>query len=177
MRPSTLALAVTLAATAAGAQEAGEVRDLEFPIRELLLRVQDLAGRVQALQVRETATETRIELPADILFDFDKADIRRAAEPALAQAAEIIRQGAKGTVRIEGHTDAKGASAYNAKLSQRRAAAVQKWLVDREAVKGRFASSGFGAQRPVAPNTRPDGSDDPEGRQKNRRVEIVFSRK
>src|SRR3954454_4188303 len=149
MRPSTLALAVTLAATAAGAQEAGEVRDLEFPTRELLLRIEDLAGRVQSLQVRETATETRIELPADILFDFDKSDIRPEAAAALKQAAELIRQGAKGTIRIEGHTDAKGGPAYNSKLSQRRAASVAKWLVDTEAVNARFASNGFGAQRPV----------------------------
>src|SRR4051812_41014811 len=99
MRPSAFALAVTHAATVAGAQEAGDIRDLEFPTRDLLFRVQDLAGQVQTLQVRETATETRIELPADILFDFDKADIRPTAEHALAQAAEIIRKSAKGTVR------------------------------------------------------------------------------
>ena len=179
MRPSTIALALALAlvTNTAEAQETGDIRVLEFPTSDLLFRVEDLAGRVQSLQVRETATETRIELPADILFDFDKSDIRPEAAAALKQAAELIRQGAKGTIRIEGHTDAKGAPAYNSKLSQRRAASVAKWLVDREAVKARFASSGFGAQKPVAPNTKPDGSDDPGGRQKNRRVEIVFSRK
>jgi len=128
MRPSTIAfaLALALATTTAQAQETGDIRLLDFPIRDLLFRVEDLAGRVQTLQVRETATETRIELPADILFDFDKADIRPEAAAALKQAAELIRQGAKGTIRIEGHTDAKGAPAYNARLSQRRAASVEK---------------------------------------------------
>jgi outer membrane protein OmpA-like peptidoglycan-associated protein len=55
---------------------------------------------------------------------------------------------------------------------------VQKWLVEREGLRGmRFQTKGFGAERPVAPNAKPDGSDDPEGRQKNRRVEIVFGKR
>jgi outer membrane protein OmpA-like peptidoglycan-associated protein len=147
------------------------------PPLDLVLRVDNVGGQVQALQVRETATETRIELPADILFDFDKADIRPAAEAALRQAAEVIRKGARGTVRVEGHTDAKGSPAYNKKLSERRAASVQKWLTEREGLRARFAIAGFGAERPVAPNAKPNGADDPEGRQKNRRVEIVFGRR
>lgn len=152
--------------------------DLQLaPAIDLAFRVENVGGQVQALQVRETATEMRIELPADILFDFDKADIRAAAEAALRQAAEIIRKAARGTVRIEGHTDAKGTPAYNQKLSERRAAAVQNWLASREHLQVKFTTKGFGATKPAAPNTKPDGSDDPEGRQKNRRVEIVFGRK
>jgi outer membrane protein OmpA-like peptidoglycan-associated protein len=161
-----------LCATVAHAQEhAGQILDLIF-------KVEDLGGKVESLQVRETETETRIELPADILFDFDKADIRPAAAPALKQAAELIRKGARGTVTIEGHTDAKGSAGYNQKLSERRSASVRKWLVEREGLRStRFQAKGFGAARPVAPNTKPDGTDDPEGRQKNRRVEIVFGRR
>jgi outer membrane protein OmpA-like peptidoglycan-associated protein len=163
---------------------AGATRDLVFvaidlvPSRPLDLefRVENVSSEVQALQVRETATETRIELPADILFDFDKADIRAAAETALNQAAEVIRKGARGTVRIEGHTDGKGTPAYNQKLSERRAAAVRKWLAERAGLRVKFATKGFGAAKPVAPNVKPDGSDHPDGRQKNRRVEIVFGR-
>jgi outer membrane protein OmpA-like peptidoglycan-associated protein len=161
-----------LCATPANVQEhAGKILDLIF-------KVEDLAGKVESLQVRETETETRIELPADILFDFDKADIRSAAAPALKQAAEIIRKGARGTVTIEGHTDAKGSAGYNQKLSERRSASVRQWLVEREGLRGtRFQSKGFGAARPVAPNTKPNGADDPQGRQKNRRVEIVFGKR
>jgi outer membrane protein OmpA-like peptidoglycan-associated protein len=168
-----------LTASAASAQDiAGEVRDLVFQTGDLEFRVEDLGGRVQSLQVRETATETRIELPADILFDFDKALIRATAEPALNQAAEVLRERARGTVTIEGHTDGKGAPAYNQKLSERRAAAVQQWLTGRAGLtQVRFANKGFGASKPAAPNAKPDGSDDPDGRQKNRRVEIVFGRK
>ena len=173
-------VAGTLCAASAMAQEqlAGSVINLVFTVHNLEFKVENLGGQVQSLQVRETATETRIELPADILFDFDKADIRSTAEAALKQVADLLRQRAKGTVRIEGHTDGKGAPAYNQKLSERRAASVQKWMVEREGLRQvKFANQGFGATKPVVPNTKPDGSDDPEGRQKNRRVEIVFGRR
>lgn len=173
MRRLLVAVVVSaLCATAAYAQQpSGQILDLIF-------KVEDLAGKVESLQVRETETETRIELPADILFDFDKADIRPAAGPALKQAADLIRKGARGTVTIEGHTDAKGSAGYNQKLSERRSASVRKWLVEREDLsRVRFQTKGFGAARPVAPNAKPNGADDPEGRQKNRRVEIVFGKR
>jgi outer membrane protein OmpA-like peptidoglycan-associated protein len=158
-------------------QLSGQIVDLVFNVESLVFRVEDLGGGVQRLQIRETATETRIELPADILFDFDKFDIRASAEPALKRAADLIRKGARGATMIAGHTDAKGSPAYNLKLSEQRSAAVQRWLVEREGLDGaRFQVKGFGAMRPIAPNSKPDGSDDPEGRQRNRRVEIVFSR-
>jgi outer membrane protein OmpA-like peptidoglycan-associated protein len=181
MRRLIMAFALSAAVSIqASAQEAltKEALDLVFTIEPIVFKVENLAGETQTLQVKETALETRIELPADILFDFDKADLRPAAETALRQAAELIRQGARGTVRIEGHTDAKGAPAYNQTLSGRRAASVQRWLVERGGLKGtKFAPRGFGATKPVASNAKPDGSDDPEGRQKNRRVEIVFGKR
>lgn len=166
-------------------QLSGQVRNLDFSVQNLVFKVEnlvfkveDLGGAVQSLQVRETPTEVRIELPADILFDFDKFDIRTAAEPALKQAADVIRKGARGTVLIEGHTDSKGSADYNRKLSERRATSVRNWLVEREGLRQvRFATKGLGASRPVAPNAKPDRSDDPAGRQKNRRVEIVFGRR
>lgn len=154
-----------------------QIVDLRFKVEDLGGKVQGLAGRVETLQVKETATETRIELPADILFDFDKYDIRPRAAAALKQAADILRQRAKGRVRIEGHTDSKGSHSYNQTLSERRAASVQKWLVGHEGLKNlKFVALGFAETHPVAPNAKPDGSDDPDGRQKNRRVEIVFGK-
>jgi outer membrane protein OmpA-like peptidoglycan-associated protein len=77
-------------------------------------------------------------------------------------------------VAIEGHTDAKGADAYNQTLSEQRAAAVKQWLVANAQVNGaNIATRGWGKTRPVTHNTKPDGSDDPEGRAKNRRVQII----
>ena len=152
--------------------------DLKMQILDLVFKVEDIGGKVMDLQLKETDTEIRIELAADVLFDFDKADIRRDAGNALKQVGDIIREKAKGTVRIEGHTDSKGSDAYNQKLSERRANSVRDWLVKNEGLKNvRFATAGFGAKKPTVSNTKPDGLDDPAGRQKNRRVEIIISKK
>jgi outer membrane protein OmpA-like peptidoglycan-associated protein len=76
---------------------------------------------------------------------------------------------------LEGHTDAKGSDAYNQTLSERRARAVKDWLVTRRAIPGAASVKGWGEQRPVAPNTKANGADHPEGRQQNRRVEVVLN--
>jgi len=101
-------------------------------VLELTLPVQATAATAPTLTVTETATQIHIQMAADILFDFDKADIRPSAAQALHQAAELIRTQASGAVRVEGHTDAKGSTAYNQRLSERRANAVRLWLVQRE---------------------------------------------
>jgi len=171
-------VAVLLAvAASAAAQTPQSSAEQKARVLDLIFTVQDLGGKVQDLQVKETDTEVRIELAADVLFDFDKAEIRPEAQQALKQAANVIREKAKGAVRIEGHTDGKGSDSYNQKLSERRANAVKEWLVRKEGLKNiTFAAQGFGAKQPVARNTKPDGSDDPEGRRKNRRVEITMKK-
>ncbi len=154
-----------------------QVKQIEGKVLDLTFRVEDMGGNVQSLEVKESATEVRIELAADVLFDFDKADILPKAQTTLKQAADMIREKAKGTVRVEGHTDAKGADSYNQKLSERRATAVKSWFVQKEGLGNMsFVTEGFGARKPVAPNKKTDGSDDPDGRQKNRRVEIIIKK-
>jgi outer membrane protein OmpA-like peptidoglycan-associated protein len=148
------------------------LKDLSFTIKPLEARVEDL------FRVKEVAKETSIELPADVLFDFDKADIRPDAVVALGAAAEIIRARAKGPIQIEGHTDAKGSHSHNQRLSEDRAKSVQDWLATKLGLdKAMFVRRGFGATKPIAPNANPDGSDNPAGRQLNRRVEITFTNK
>jgi outer membrane protein OmpA-like peptidoglycan-associated protein len=123
----------------------------------------------------ETATTIEVTLPADILFDFDKADIRPSAQSALQEVAQLLRERARGPVTIQGYTDALGSESYNQRLSERRAGAVKIWLGANEGLmKMRFTIVGFGARNPVAPNRKPDGSDDPEGRQRNRRVTFII---
>jgi outer membrane protein OmpA-like peptidoglycan-associated protein len=149
----------------------------KFQILDLKYQTQPVAGAVQALEVKETATEIRIEMPADVLFDFDKAEIRPDAAQVLAEAARLLRPHARRRIVIEGHTDAKGNDQYNQQLSERRAQAVKQWLQEHEKLKNMtLETRGFGSKRPVTPNTKPDGTDDPEGRQKNRRVEIVVTK-
>ncbi len=127
------------------------------------------------LERTETPTTIEIVLPADLLFDFDKADIRSEAVPTMHEIAGILRDSARGPVAIVGFTDALGADAYNQKLSERRAMAVKAWLVAREGLpNSRFSTAGLGARNPVAPNRQPNGADDPEGRQRNRRVTLTI---
>lgn len=132
-------------------------------------------GLLRDLNAEVRGREVRIALSADVLFDFDKADLRKEAAPELEKVAAVLKEYPNATARIDGHTDGKGDAAYNQKLSERRAETIRKWL-EGEGVKTRLTAKGWGKTKPVAPNTRPDGKDDPEGRQKNRRVEIVLAR-
>jgi outer membrane protein OmpA-like peptidoglycan-associated protein len=183
------ALAVLLAASVAAAQDEPLPEKLELDVRELELDVRELDypteeveggaqavdGQVEQLAVQETETEVRIELSGDVLFDFDRATLRPAAEPTLEQVAAVIARYGDPQVRIDGYTDAKGSDAYNLTLSQKRADAVKQWLAAHGVTEG-VTTKGWGEANPVAPNEKPDGSDDPEGRQKNRRVQITVQK-
>jgi outer membrane protein OmpA-like peptidoglycan-associated protein len=127
------------------------------------------------LDTRETPSTIEVTLAADLLFDFDKSDLRPEAASALHDLADIIRAKAHGQVGIRGYTDALGKDAYNQRLSERRAGSVKTWLMSHEQLAAaRLATSGFGARDPVAPNRKPDGSDNPEGRELNRRVSVLI---
>ena len=171
-----LVLALLALAGRSGAQQiGGKISDLTSKVLDINFHVEDTGGKVQDLDIKETPTEVRIELAADVLFDFDKADLLPKAQQTLEKAAQIIRDRAKGEVRIDGYTDAKGSETYNQKLSERRAEAVKAWFVNTGMIRNvKFGTHGFGAKNPVASNTKPDGSDNPDGRQKNRRVEITI---
>ena len=126
--------------------------------------------------IKETASEIKISLQGEILFDFDKYNLRPAAESTLTQVAKMIQSYPKARTLIEGYTDSKGSDSYNAKLSDRRAASVKSWLAQHGISGSSMQTRGWGAAKPVAPNKHPDGADDPEGRQKNRRVEITIKK-
>ena len=115
---------------------------------------------------RATGTKrTVIRLPGDVLFAFGSAELTPAAREAIAAVDDEIGDGT-GTVTIEGHTDAIGSDADNQALSERRAASVRVAL-EAELGPGRYSVVGLGETKPVAPNSRPDGSDDPDGRALN----------
>jgi len=99
-------------------------------------------------------------------FDFDKSTIRSDAVPVLDEAVEILKAEGVVAVIVEGHTDSVGTDAYNQKLSQRRAEAVRKYLVEHGIPSNRISTEGFGESRPVASN------DTADGRAQNRRVEL-----
>ncbi|TWI31499.1 OmpA family protein [Paracoccus sulfuroxidans] len=111
-----------------------------------------------------------ITLDDSILFDFDQSDLRADATATVDALAEAFTKVSPARLEIRGHTDSKGSDDYNQDLSERRARTVASALSERE-VTSDMAAQGFGESQPVAANEI-DGTDNPAGRQLNRRVEI-----
>jgi outer membrane protein OmpA-like peptidoglycan-associated protein len=129
------------------------------------------------LDVRESAKATQIDLPTDVLFAFDEASLRPGASEILQKCADMLRARRATVVRVEGYTDARGSVEHNLKLSRERAMTVQRWLEKEGRLDGvNFQIHAFGKSNPIAPNSNPDGSDNVEGRQQNRRVTIVVDK-
>ena len=173
-----LVLAGALAAGPAGAAETGargqpdtaEVRDLTLPVLDLELETSSLDGSVRRVDRPE---DVRVTLAADVLFEFNRARLTSRSGQRIEQVADEIRRAAPAAVEVEGHTDSRGSNSYNLVLSRRRAQSVRSALLralGRDAP--RLMATGRGESRPAAANARPDGSDNPRGRARNRRVEI-----
>lgn len=134
------------------------------------------------MTVQETRSVTKmvpgdvISIPATVLFDFDKDFVRPEGENVLAEKiyASLVEFGVT-SVDVIGHTDAKGTDEYNDGLGLRRATAVAGVLVALGFPSEAVAASSGGERFPIAPNQNADGSDNPEGRQTNRRVELVVT--
>ena len=118
--------------------------------------------------VQEVVEEINKSFRADALFDFDKSDIRADAIPILDKAVAWLNEFPTVKGVIEGHTDSRGTEEYNQGLSERRAKAVYDYLVNKGINKFRLTWKGFGETRPVATN------ETDEGRQLNRRIELVL---
>jgi len=118
-----------------------------------------------------------ILIPATVLFDLDKDIVLPEGESILADRiyAKLVECGVEG-VDVVGHTDSKGTDEYNDGLGLRRADAVAAVLVYLGFPSEAVTASSGGEQFPLVPNENADGSDNPEGRQTNRRVELVVSR-
>ena len=105
----------------------------------------------------------------DVLFDTDQSDLKPGAENTLNRLAAFLRDHSERQLLIEGHTDSRGDDSYNRALSDRRANAVRRALIERGIDRSRLEAEGMGEHYPVATN------DTVAGRQQNRRVEIVLS--
>jgi len=117
-------------------------------------------------------TEKPIVIP-NIYYDFDKATLRLESKTAIdTSILKLMTDNPQIIVEIGSHTDSKGSVMYNKTLSQERAQSVVNYLITNGISKNRLKAKGYGEAKPIAPNTNPDGSDNPEGRQKNRRTEF-----
>lgn len=112
------------------------------------------------------ANSLLITLDSGILFDVDKYDVRPEAERALASLATVLKEADVKAFEIDGHTDSDASDEYNQALSEKRANAVKDFLAS-QGLTSEITIIGYGESRPVASN------DTPEGKQKNRRVEIL----
>lgn len=111
-----------------------------------------------------------------IYFDFDKFDIRDESVVELNKLLVFLDKNPTVVVEISAHTDSRGADEYNEKLSLNRAKSVVNWLKKRKISSKRVVAKGYGETKPIAPNENPDGTDNPDGRQMNRRIELTIIR-
>jgi len=108
-----------------------------------------------------------------ILFDYDKNVINEKSYAELNEGINFVKRYPGARIEIAGHTDNLGAPQYNQTLSEKRAAAVRDYLIKKGGVDPtKITAVGHRDLYPIAPNKKPDGKDNPEGRAQNRRVEI-----
>lgn len=133
-------------------------------------QAQDLRGSLSNdnILIQNTGEELIVTMPEGILFDIDSAAIRASLQADLRALARNLQQYPNTTVEVLGHTDNTGSASYNQDLSARRASAVAGVLLEAGVSPGRVRSFGLGEDQPVATNLTP------EGRQQNRRVEIII---
>lgn len=132
------------------------------------LRSQLLEQFNRILETRDTARGLVVNM-GDVLFDFGKYDLRPEAREKLAKLSGIILAHPGLELAVEGHTDNVGSEELNQKLSENRAETVRSYLIQQGLAAASVTSRGFGETTPVADNSTN------EGRQRNRRVEIVVS--
>jgi len=113
------------------------------------------------------ANSLLITLDSGILFDVDKYDVRPEAKRALASLATVLKEADVKAFEVDGHTDSDASDEYNQVLSEKRANAVKDFLTS-QGIVAEITIKGYGESRPIASN------DTPEGKQKNRRVEIII---
>lgn len=131
-------------------------------------RADSLEAQLADLKVQKTERGLVLTL-GDVLFDTSQATLKPGAYGTLDRLAAALRDKPGRKVVIEGHTDNVGSDASNQALSERRAQAVQSALMQRDVARSQMTALGMGESSPIASN------DSVDGRQSNRRVELIFS--
>jgi outer membrane protein OmpA-like peptidoglycan-associated protein len=142
------------------------IQQAEHEKQQLRARLLEQFNRV--LPTSDTPRGLVVNL-GDVLFDTGKADLRSDAREALAKLSGIVLNYPSLRLAIEGYTDSTGGAEFNQTLSEKRAGAVRDYLIAQGIDDGTLSAQGFGMNNPVADNRTTDG------RQRNRRVEIVVS--
>ena len=122
----------------------------------------------EAASIKREQEVLVLSFQSDFWFDFDSGVLKPGAYREIDRVAKILNRYPGSTIRVEGHTDSVGVETYNLELSKRRARAVKNALIAKGVNPSRIGTMGFGEARPVADNNKD------EGRQLNRRVEIII---
>ncbi len=141
-------------------------RSMAMEDRELIKELQVL---VATLEARETKRGLELTLSDDVLFEFDRAELKPGGILKLRPLVDFLTEHPGRLVTIEGHTDSVGDERYNRDLSQRRADAVRGLLIQNGIKSAQIVSRGLGEQYPIASN------ETESGRLQNRRVQIIIS--
>jgi outer membrane protein OmpA-like peptidoglycan-associated protein len=127
---------------------------------------------LDTIMVLERKERNKIFVLENIYFGFDSANIRPAAAKELNKLVTLLNDNSDLKIEMGSHTDSVASDAYNIQLSQRRAESTVNYLIQNGIDPNRLVAKGYGESKPIARNTNPDGSDNPEGRQRNRRTEF-----
>ena len=161
MDASAIALLITAIALPAAASDASVKARLDARDAQIK-QLQD------SLNAKQTERGTLVTF-GDVLFDFDKANLKSSALPNITTLAQFLQENPDRKVIVEGYTDSKGSASYNQSLSERRANAVRTALVRAGVDPSRIVAQGYGKEFPVADNSSNSG------RAQNRRVEVTIS--
>lgn len=115
-----------------------------------------------------TSEGIKFTLSSDLLFPTNSSYLTDKAKVELTKLSKLMKEDKTKKIRVDGYTDATGTEEYNVWLSDKRAASVKKYLEEAGVSGGRISTKGFGPSKPVGDNKTP------EGRQKNRRVEVTI---
>lgn len=124
-----------------------------------------------SLGAAESEIGTMVEIPDNVLFDFDSYELKSASKEVIDELIELANLLSEVPIHIIGHTDGRGSASYNLDLSQKRAEAVANELVEGGVDKERIKAKGAGSEQPLFEE---GGEDDEEARARNRRVEVIF---
>ena len=137
----------------------------------------DTRGIIKSEKMRQNVGLSEISgrsiVIGNINYEFDSAELTRESLSEIDKGIlNILLENPGIIVEISSHTDSRGGEDYNMDLSQRRAEKVVEYLTSRGLAADRLRAKGYGESNPIAPNTNPDGSDNPTGRAENRRTEF-----
>jgi peptidoglycan-associated lipoprotein len=139
----------------------------ETPVTESPAQKESPATLARAAEAGVAVTQEQPSRFPDVLFDFDKADLREDGKRTCQAVAEFLRQNPKARLLIEGHCDERGTPEYNLALGERRAVAVRNYILSLGIPKGVLSTVSFGEERPLDPGHTE------EAWAKNRRAHFV----